>query len=972
MPGAVVPLRIPDDGATPPKAVVSALFGYDWFISYARRDGSVYASQLCEQLTSHDFRSFLDSSDFSPGEQLPLATRRAIRRSTVVILVASPAAVVSPHVIREVQNAKRLGKKIVPISIGGVLQREALDEVLRQYLENLLWIDEEDTALVEGPSARVTGELLRTFTFVRRSRWQQRILAAAALLFLVLFVATSVETWRERSATRLEREQRERAQRGEEEARRQTDIANKEKRFAEEQKRIAEEQTLLAEAKTKEANVERDRKAAALQRADAEARRAEREATAAETARLFSEIEPLIDRDPIDAARRLRDAFATEDVARAEAMARLWFGRRTERILPGADGASALAWSPDGRHLATLSSSHAIRIWHSGVAEDERDRWQPVSDELVMPFRVQHLEFAPLDPVIAAAGDDGEVAVIRWSPVRVEWHQVPFMGGVQAIAWQPGGHALFVTGDHCRVNRLDALDKGAPRWPLPAADHKAEDSAVIAIAASSDGSALGVLRNDRLDVVNAVTGNSVNSLSLPGNPNASSLVWASDDSLLFGGNDGTIYGWSPRTSKFGAVVAGATTSMSSLALGEGRIAAAYRDGHIHFFDLAKGGKQSANSLDAGTVPLKLAWMPGPERVLAWSSAAPGIHIERPYRADYETHLRSLDTADPVRGFALSRDGRRQALGYASGKIRVVMDGGTYIECEENLKSPVIQLVWSSDDRTFAAGTLAGIVRTYKVDGSCQSSSRAYDAGNPIRSLSFRPRSAELAVSLAGGGVVRLSTPKMNHLKIGHPSTDLPWNDFLLAAWMPDGQRMLAYSANANALFTWFPDKPASTHTVLLPESKNHPVVQAIQFASSVRGPDRTAALTTSDGRVIFFDADFGILRQTRVGRTPITGVSWSPSGQLLALCEDQFVFVVDSQGRVRARYRTIQARPSGVGWLSDGSAVLVAGWAPGADVLAFQHPSLDSIKAAIGDHIRWYEQVIRPRKEVRLGGGLTW
>lgn len=77
---------------------VDWLYGFDFFISYSRRDGTAYAEALHASLSrglqsKRGFRCFLDSSPegLTVSHRLTRETERAVRRSTALIVIVTPA-----------------------------------------------------------------------------------------------------------------------------------------------------------------------------------------------------------------------------------------------------------------------------------------------------------------------------------------------------------------------------------------------------------------------------------------------------------------------------------------------------------------------------------------------------------------------------------------------------------------------------------------------------------------------------------------------------------------------------------------------------------------------------------------------------------------------------------------------------------------------------------------------------------------
>jgi WD40 repeat protein len=173
-----------------PSGLIDLLFGYDIFISYARRDASAYVVALRAELERLGYRCFVDTSDLPPGDQLGPALTRALRRSSVLVVVGSAGALESTYVPQEVSvfGAERPLGTIMPISIGRTLDDSDPGEPLRTALADRVWISETDGALAGKPSDAVFTEVRRRFTFTRRDAWRLRIMTAVALTLVLLVV----------------------------------------------------------------------------------------------------------------------------------------------------------------------------------------------------------------------------------------------------------------------------------------------------------------------------------------------------------------------------------------------------------------------------------------------------------------------------------------------------------------------------------------------------------------------------------------------------------------------------------------------------------------------------------------------------------------------------------------------------------------------------------------------------------------
>ena len=97
------------------------LFGYDFFISYAWADGRPYAEALEKGLGAPPRTGFgaPRPEGGGRGEAWRTSVRKALRRSSVMVLVASSAALERDSVFEEVQTFARRNHPLIPIDVGG-------------------------------------------------------------------------------------------------------------------------------------------------------------------------------------------------------------------------------------------------------------------------------------------------------------------------------------------------------------------------------------------------------------------------------------------------------------------------------------------------------------------------------------------------------------------------------------------------------------------------------------------------------------------------------------------------------------------------------------------------------------------------------------------------------------------------------------------------------------------------------------
>lgn len=236
--------------------------------------------------------------------------------------------------------------------------------------------------------------------------------------------------------------------------------------------------------------------------------------------------------------------------AGSDATVRLWDTSDPSDVVPIAEvpvghaEISQLAWSPDGRTLVSANGDHTVTVI------DVTDPARPtVADPAVQwPGQgiVRAVAFHPRGDLLAAAGDDGRLALFRTGggrpPTLVD--AVPaHPGPIQSLAFSPDGTVLS-TGSADKTVRLWAVDAGQP-VPLgePLSGHTATvwsmawSGPATLITASKDGAARiwNVANRSLPSVVRTMPTATGGVLAIALSPDGRSLVG--------GGQDGSILRW---------------------------------------------------------------------------------------------------------------------------------------------------------------------------------------------------------------------------------------------------------------------------------------------------------------------------------------------------------------------------------------------------------------------------------------------
>lgn len=162
------------------------MLGYDVFVSYTRRDGRAFAQALTLKLIrDHDLVVFLDDHELDVGERLG-AILRAVRRSKMLVLVATPRIGESDYVPQEIEAARRAKRRILPLDVGRTLEQRQAGATLTTLLQDEVWRTELNE-LAAGPADSTVRAIARSGRGLRR-RSQLRILVGAIIAVLSALV----------------------------------------------------------------------------------------------------------------------------------------------------------------------------------------------------------------------------------------------------------------------------------------------------------------------------------------------------------------------------------------------------------------------------------------------------------------------------------------------------------------------------------------------------------------------------------------------------------------------------------------------------------------------------------------------------------------------------------------------------------------------------------------------------------------
>jgi WD40 repeat protein len=138
----------------------------DVFVSYSRRD-SEFVRRVAASVADAGKECWMDTDGIADGEVFPLAIRRAIEQSDAFLFVITPPSVDSSFCEQEVEYARELQKRIVP-----VLRERVPDERLPAEIRDRNWIPFTDSDDFDASMGRLLDALERDLEHAQEhTRW---------------------------------------------------------------------------------------------------------------------------------------------------------------------------------------------------------------------------------------------------------------------------------------------------------------------------------------------------------------------------------------------------------------------------------------------------------------------------------------------------------------------------------------------------------------------------------------------------------------------------------------------------------------------------------------------------------------------------------------------------------------------------------------------------------------------------------
>jgi WD40 repeat protein len=537
--------------------------------------------------------------------------------------------------------------------------------------------------------------------------------------------------------------------------------------------------------------------------------------------------------DPVT-ARRLAVAawrvFPTDQSLAA--MTALLTKQQQEGMLPIGSDAGGVAFSPDGKLLATACAGGTVRLWNPATGQAVG---APLPTAAGPGLAVTAVAFSRNGRLLASGDSHGTVRL--WNPASRKPARSPFSAAgpglaVTALAFSPDGK-LLASGDSDGTMRLWNPASGQlVRTPLPAPAYTSSGLGVTAVAFSPDGRLLATAGADgTVWLWNPATGQPVGP-PLPADISPlggmTAVAFSRDGRLLAtAGADGTVRLWNPDTGKPAGAPLRAGKSPGIAVTGvafspDGKLlASASVSGTVQLWNPATAKPASAPLLaDTGLEGGVLAVAFSPDgKLLATADADGTVRLWNP--ATGKAPRAPLPAATGLGGgvlaVAFSPDGKLLASADIHGTVRLWNPATgkpvrALLPANTGLVGGVNAVAFSPDGRLLASADSVGTVWLWNpATGQAVRTPIPADIGAPdgVTAVAFSP-DGKLLATVGGDGTVRLWNPVTGQ-PLGAPLTVGAGTEYgvLGVAFSRDG-KLLASADADGTVRRWNPatGKPA--------------------------------------------------------------------------------------------------------------------------------------------------------------------
>jgi WD40 repeat protein/serine/threonine protein kinase len=427
----------------------------------------------------------------------------------------------------------------------------------------------------------------------------------------------------------------------------------------------------------------------------------------------------------------------------------------------------SVAFSPDGKHLATASADQSVKVWDAASGQETLTLKGHTKEVLSVAF-------SPDGKRLASGSWDGTVKVWDAATGQETLSLQGHTAEVYSVAFSPDGNRL-ASASYDRTVRIWDAQTGQETLSL-----KGHSDQVKSVTFSRDGQRLAsASRDGTVKVWDAGTG--LETLSLKG---ASAAVAFSPDGTRLAGGDDTVQVWEAATGQETFTLRGHTGALTSVAFSPDskRLASASQDHTVKVWDTATGQETLSLKGHTGLVS-SVAFSPDGKRL----ASASHDRTVRVWDAATGQEILSLKgyTSD-VYSVVFSPDGKRLAsCGHGTVKVWDAATGQQTLAPKWHTGA-LESVAFSPDGTCLVSPSLDGTVKVWDAATGQERFTFEIHRG-AVYHVAFSPDGKRLA-SASSDETVKVSNPATGEATLtlrGHTG----W--VTSVAFSPDGKRLVS-------------------------------------------------------------------------------------------------------------------------------------------------------------------------------------
>ena len=564
-------------------------------------------------------------------------------------------------------------------------------------------------------------------------------------------------------------------------------------------------------------------------------------------------------------------------------MVKLW---QREPNLPqftlGADPASAIAASRDGKWLATAGGDNVIRIWDAASG-------QPAREFPGHTAAVNSLRFSPDSTRLASGSADKTIRV--WDVgAGALFSQKENANEVAAVAWVLGGKQLATAGGDAVIRLWELPAQGDGEWK-PAKELAGHTGPVTCLEALEpdgkqmiSGSADGSVRHWSVEQQKQLRqldhGAPVTAVAAA--PNGKILASA-------GGNSAKL--WSAEKGQAMGEMKGSRSARARI--GETERAVAFAKSEVAYWRTTLDAAVKTQAAKADAAKKTAEGVPSAEKAVQEKREALDKAADDKAKAAAEDAVKKAETAKTAAESALkSAQLAAQQADTAAADAKAAFEKAELAqkEAEDSVERakktlaesehPIRAVAFSPDSLTVATAGDDEMIRTWSAENGAAFDTFPGQLG-PVRALAYTPGARLVSRADRNGAVVwRATADWLPARNIGTGDEKSPLTNRVLALDFSADGKLLATGggvpSRSGEVKIW---SPADASLVREITPSHSDTVFALDFS-----PDgKLLATASADKFVKVFDAATGMLVKQLSGHTHyVLGVSWRADGRLLA------------------------------------------------------------------------------------------